>query len=186
MNRYLVFNKVTGNILFEGFGSPDNLDAAAFGPGVEARVTTGELPFDHYKYDEATDDFIEITPPTPEQVPATWRQIRDWRDSHEIAPVATSFGAFDADERSDARMAGSIELFDTLPTLDAQNRLTWKRADNSFIPLTKTELESVYAELKTNRAARGALLHVKAEIFRNMNPTPTPAQLSDIAFWLEE
>lgn len=122
----------------------------------------------------------------PDNQPASWVQIRDWRDSHEIAPVTTTFGTFDADERSDARMAGSIELFDTLPTLDAQNRLTWKRADNSLIALTKAELETVYAELKTNRAARGALLHVKAEFFRNMNPTPTPAQLSDIAFWLEE
>lgn len=115
--------------------------------------------------------------------PATWKQIRDWRDAHEIAPVDTTFGTFDCDERSDARMAGSIEQFANLPTLQA-GKLTWKRADNSLLALTKTELEQVYAEVKANRAARGAVLHVKAEQFRQMDPTPTPAQLSDLSFWL--
>jgi hypothetical protein len=44
----------------------------------------------------------------------------------------------------------------------------------------------VYAEVKTNRAARGAILHVKAEQFRQMSLAPTPAQLADLSFWLEE
>jgi hypothetical protein len=117
--------------------------------------------------------------------PATWAQIKHWRDTHETAPVDTTFGNFDCDERSDARMAGSIELFDSLPTLQ-EGKLTWKRADNTFIQLTKVELEQVYAEVKTNRAARGAILHVKAEQFRQMSPAPTPAQLADLSFWLEE
>lgn len=121
----------------------------------------------------------------PDHRPATWAQIRDQRDAHEIAPIPTTFGTFDCDPRSDARMAGSIELFDNLPTVQA-GKLTWKRADNSFIQLTKAELEQVYAEVKINRGARGAVLHVKAEQFRAMAPTPTPAQLSDLAFWLEE
>jgi hypothetical protein len=121
----------------------------------------------------------------PDHRPASWEQIKHWRDTHETAPVTTSFGVFDCDERSDARMAGSIELFDSLPTLQ-EGKLTWKRADNTFIQLTKVELEQVYAEVKTNRAARGAILHVKAEQFRQMSPAPTPAQLADLSFWLEE
>lgn len=121
----------------------------------------------------------------PDNRPANWEQIRRWRDTHETAPVQTAFGLFDCDERSDARMSGSIELFDHLPTVQA-GKLTWKRGDNSFIQLAKAELEQVYTEVKINRAARGAVLHVKAEQFRQMNPTPTPAQLSDLAFWLEE
>ncbi|MDP4546482.1 DUF4376 domain-containing protein [Marinobacter sp. MDS2] len=121
----------------------------------------------------------------PDNRPATWEQIKRWRDTHEIAPVATSFGVFDCDERSDARMAGSIEQFDNLPTLQ-EGKLTWKRADNTYVALTKAELEQVYAEVKTNRAARGAVLHVKAEQFWQTNPAPTPAQLSDLSFWLEE
>lgn len=119
----------------------------------------------------------------PDNRPATWEQIKQWRDTHEIAPVDTTFGTFDCDERSDARMSGSIELFDNLPTLQ-NDKLTWKRADNSFIALTKAELTQVYSEVKASRGARGALLHVKAEQFRQMNPTPTPAQLADLSFWL--
>jgi hypothetical protein len=121
----------------------------------------------------------------PDNRPATWAQIRERRDAHETAPIATAFGTFDCDPRSDARMAGSIELFDSLPTLQ-EGKLTWKRADNTFIQLTKAELEQVYAEVKTNRAARGAILHVKAEQFRQMSLAPTPAQLADLSFWLEE
>jgi hypothetical protein len=121
----------------------------------------------------------------PDNRPATWEQIKHWRDTHEIAPVDTAFGVFDCDERSDARMAGSIELFDNLPTLQA-GKLTWKRADNSYIALTKAELQQVYAEVKANRAARGAVLHVKAEQFRQMATPPTPARLADLSYWLGE
>ncbi|MBL3825169.1 MULTISPECIES: DUF4376 domain-containing protein [unclassified Marinobacter] len=121
----------------------------------------------------------------PDNRPATWTQIKHWRDTHETAPVDTSFGVFDMDERSDARMAGSIEQFDSLPTLQA-GKLTWKRADNSYVALTRAELQSVYSEAKLSRATRGAVLHVRAEQFKQMDPTPTPAQLSDLSFWLEE
>lgn len=120
----------------------------------------------------------------PDNRPATWEQIKHWRDTHETAPVTTSFGVFDCDERSDARMAGSIEVFDSLPTIQA-GKLAWKRADNSFTLLTKAELQQVYAEVKVQRGARAALLHVKAEQFRQMDPAPTPAQLSELSFWLE-
>lgn len=121
----------------------------------------------------------------PDHQPATWEQIKYWRDTHEIAPVATaSFGTFDCDERSDARMAGSIEQFANLPTLD-QGKLTWKRADNSYLAVTLGELQLIYAEVKKNRAKRGALLHVKAETFRFMATPPTVAQLADLSFWLE-
>lgn len=120
----------------------------------------------------------------PDNRPATWAQIKHWRDTHETAPVDTAFGNFDCDERSDARMAGSIEVFDSLPTVQA-GKLTWKRADNSFIPLTKAELQQVYAEVKVQRGARGALLHVKAEQFRHQDPRPTPSQLSRLSFWID-
>lgn len=120
----------------------------------------------------------------PDNRPATWEKVRDWRDWHEVAPVITSFGDFDADERSEARMAGSIEQFDNLPTLGQDGKLAWKRADNSFIALTKADLQTVYAELKANRAARGAVLHARAEEFRQMGPMPTAAQLADLSYWL--
>jgi len=119
----------------------------------------------------------------PDNWPATWIQIRDWREKHKRAPVDTSMGSFDADEAADQNFQGMVEQFDNLPTLQA-GKLTWKRADNSFIPLTKAELQQVYAEIKTARATRGALLHVQAEVFNQMPVKPTPAQLADLSFWL--
>ena len=119
----------------------------------------------------------------PDNRPATWAQIKLWRDTHEIAPVDTVSGTFDFDERSDARMSGSIEQFNNLPTLQA-GKLTWKRADNSYLPVTQTELQQIHSDLKAARASRGAVLHVKAEMFRQMATPPTPAQLADLSFWL--
>lgn len=116
--------------------------------------------------------------------PAVWNDVKYWRDVHETAPVTTAFGTFDCDERSDARMAGSIEQFDNLPTLDANGKLTWKLADNSYLPVTKAELEQIYAEVRTARASRGAVLHQKAELFMQMDPVPTPTQLAELSYWL--
>ena len=120
----------------------------------------------------------------PDNRPATWIQIRDWREKHKRAPVDTSLGSFDADDAADQNFQGMVDQFDNLPTLQA-GKLTWKRADNSFIPLTKAELQQVYAEIKTARATRGAVLHVSAELFQQMATPPTPAQLSNINFWIE-
>jgi len=94
-------------------------------------------------------------------------------------------GSFDVDDAADQNFRGMIGEFDNLPTLQA-GKLTWKRADNSFIPLTKTELQQVYAEIKTARATRGALLHVSAEMFQQMATPPTPAQLANLSFWLAQ
>lgn len=121
----------------------------------------------------------------PDHRPATWAQIKHWRDTHEVAPIDTSYGTFDCDPRSDARLAGSMEQFVHLPTLN-QGKLTWKRADNSYIELTQGDLQQLYTEVKRKRAERGALLHVKGEAFRHMATPPTPAQLADLSFWLED
>lgn len=184
--RYFVCNTLTGKVMFEGNGDYTLIDFSEFGPNVTARPVQVAHPFDHYTYDSEADDFVYVGPPDPNNEPADWPQIKHWRDSHEVAPIATSFGTFDCDPRSDARMEGAIDRFVLLPTLNAQGQLAWKRADNSFIWLSQADLTAVYEEVKTNRAARGALLHVKAETFRQMATPPTPAQLADLSFWLEE
>ena len=123
-------------------------------------------------------------PFNPDNRPATWDQIKHWRDVHEVAPVTTSFGPFDADERSEARMKGSIERFDSLPTLDVDNKLTWKLADNTYLKVTKADLTSIYNEVQELRAVRGALLHVKGEQFRSQPTPPTPNELKNLTFWI--
>jgi len=119
----------------------------------------------------------------PDNRPATWEQVKHWRDTHEQAPVETSLGAFDADDRSERRMSDAHNFFDEIPK-NAEGTITWKRADNTFIDLTGPQLLGVYVELMEKRAARAAVLHQKAEQFRQMGPKPTPAQLSKLAFWI--
>lgn len=120
----------------------------------------------------------------PDNRPATWEQIKYWRDTHETSPVATSLGEFDFGERSEARMSGSLGQFNNLPTLNAEGKLTWKLADNSYLAMTQADLQTVFDEAQTNRAVRGSILHVKAEQFKFMATPPTPAQLSSLSFWL--
>ena len=119
----------------------------------------------------------------PDNRPATWEQIRDLRDAHELSPVATTYGTFDADEKAEYRLTQAIAMFDSLPTLQ-NGKLGWKLADNTLLPLSLAELEDAYQQIKTNRAIRAALLHAKAEQFRVADPAPTPAQLKQLEFWL--
>lgn len=119
----------------------------------------------------------------PDHRPATWAQVKHWRDTHEIAPVSTTFGLFDCDERSEARLVQALEEFVHLTTV-MDGKLTWKRADNTPVALTQTELSQAYAEVKRGRAVRAAQLHAKAEAFRQMNPPPTVTQLKVLDFWL--
>jgi hypothetical protein len=119
----------------------------------------------------------------PDNRPATWAQIKHWRDTHETAPVTTSLGVFDCDERSDARMAQAIEAFNSLPTV-SNGLLSWKRADNTWVDLSLDDLQTAYREVKVARAYRAAWLHQKAEVFRQRDPAPTPAELSSIDYWL--
>lgn len=106
----------------------------------------------------------------PDNRPATWEQIKECRDAFEQTPLTTTYGTFDADEKSMKRMELALESFGSLPTLQA-GRLTWKLADNSLLPLTEMELQDVYSQIKTGIATRAALLHVQAEIFAASPPS---------------
>lgn len=120
----------------------------------------------------------------PDNRPATWTQIRDWREVHKVAPVSTTFGVIDADEMAENNMRGSLRQFSKLPTLDADGKLTWKRADNSFVLLSEADLTLLLEEMDEARTIRGAILHVKAEQFNMMDPKPLVKQIKDLSFWL--
>ena len=121
----------------------------------------------------------------PDNKPCEKREIKEWRDIHEVSPVNTSFGMFDADPKSDQRMDRSIRRWDDLQTLDENGKLHWKLADNSFLPMTKAELEQVYIEIDIARAARASILHYKAAVFEQQDPLPLLKEVKDIAFWLQ-
>jgi len=117
--------------------------------------------------------------------PASWEQIKQWRDTHELSPVTTTVGTFHADNLSvEQRMKGAIEQFDSLPTLNPDGTLTWKQPGQVYVSLTQAELQQAYNEIKLNGAVRSSLLHLKAAQFIQSSPVPTPSQLSNIDFWL--
>lgn len=119
----------------------------------------------------------------PDHRPAIWEQIRSIRDAHELSPVTTTYGTFDADEKAEYRLTQAIDTFGSLPTLQ-NGKLGWKLADNTLVQLSHSELSDVYQQLRNNRAIRAAVLHAKAEQFRVADPAPTPAQLKQLDFWL--
>jgi len=98
----------------------------------------------------------------PLNKPATWDEIKARRDVIEQLPISLVEGAFDADEISLKRMELALLEFANLPTLDAQSKLTWKLADNTLLPLTQVELQSVYDRVRTALAVRSATLHGSA------------------------
>ena len=121
----------------------------------------------------------------PDNRPAIWIQIKQWRDTHELAPVQTQYGIFDCDEKADKRLYEQLDLFDYLITLNSDGTLNWKLADNSWIALTKDQLAQVYHEIRVGRAKRAGLLHVKAAEFEAMKTKPLIKNLKIINYWLE-
>ena len=120
----------------------------------------------------------------PDNNPADWQQVREWRDIHEASPVDSQFGAFDCGPTADKRLYEQLDLFDYLTTLNADGTLSWKRADNTWISLTKAELATVYHEIRVNRAQRAGLLHLKAAEYEAMEIKPNVSELKSLSFWL--
>jgi len=120
----------------------------------------------------------------PDNKPATTSQIKAWRDKHESSPVEVTLGSFDCDPLSVLRMSDAIAQFDMIPTLNPDDTLNWILGDNSVLPMTKADLISTLAEVKTTRAVRSATLHAKAFLFKQQPIRPTPAQLANLSFWM--
>ena len=116
--------------------------------------------------------------------PVTHKDLKHWRNVHEVSPVSTNYGTFDADQTSDERMARSIRNWDVLNTLDAEGKLAWKMADNTYNPLTKAELQDAYDQIDAGRASRSSLLHLKAAIMGQQEYLPLLRDIKDINYWL--
>ena len=122
----------------------------------------------------------------PDNRPATIKQIKTWRDFHETAPVGTTYGLMDCDEKADKRLAEQVEFFDHLSAFNEDGTLSWKMGDNSWRPFTHTELADAYQQVRVNRAKRTGMLHLKAAEFESMDPRPTVNELKKLDRWLEQ
>lgn len=121
----------------------------------------------------------------PDNKPATWEQVKHWRDTHEVVPVVTSQGPFDCDARSDTRLSEQLDMFDYLDTLNPDGTLNWKRADNVWVPLSKQQLADLYQEIRIERAKRAGRLHKKAALFEQQTEMPLLRDIKSLDFWLK-
>jgi len=121
----------------------------------------------------------------PNNRPATWEQIKQWRDIHEVAPIETSYGVFDCDERADKRLQEQLDLFDHLTTLNPDGSLNWKLADNTWQSFNKEALADAYNQIRVKRAKRAGVLHAKAAEFEAMGVKPLVKELQVLNYWLK-
>lgn len=117
--------------------------------------------------------------------PATWDQVKYWRDTHEVAPIETSQGTFDCDDRSDKRLSEQMGMFDYLDTLNPDGTLSWKRADNTWVALSKQQLADLYLEIRIARAKRAGILHKKSALFEQQETFPLLRDIKSLDFWLK-
>jgi len=85
---------------------------------------------------------------------------------------------------ADKRLYEQLDLFDYLTTLNEDGTLSWKRADNTWVNLTKADLATLYHEIRVNRAKRAGLLHIKAAAYEAMETKPTVVDLKSLSYWL--
>lgn len=111
----------------------------------------------------------------------------------EISPVMVFGEPFDCDERSEIRMRDAIAYWDLRP-LElgvfeereiegvATKIVIWTRGDNSFVELTKDQLQAIFHEMLAVRAIRGAILFASLRRFKD-DPNTTLRDINDPANW---
>lgn len=115
-------------------------------------------------------------------LPAEWGEIKQLRNQKEQEPITvTGFGTFDIDALSLQRMQIALESFNDLPSVSG-GILQWKRADNTYIGLSNSDLQTVYAECKRLVAIRAATLFTRAEELFAQGKTRNDVQ--DSANWV--
>lgn len=115
----------------------------------------------------------------PLNTPATTAQIKAKRDEIEQSPVTTTFGTFDADDKSLARLKAALNYFAELPTVSGE--IEWTLADNTTVMLTETELGDVIEELGEAWAIRSATVHIAAQALPGTNVTV--GELDNLMLW---
>jgi len=120
----------------------------------------------------------------PHYQPGTWEDIKHYRELHTYRPIMTGHGVFDVNKESIERLEDAHENFDDLPAV-INGKLKWKRADNTWVKLSRTQIGSLLKTLRKERSVRRSYLMEKAEDFKNKTVIPTPDELSDINYWMK-
>lgn len=108
---------------------------------------------------------------------ATWADIKAKREELKRSPITTSIGTIDVDDVSFLNITTSISVFDAVANPQT-NVITWKMADNSFVNVTKADLQ----EVVTAVAIRANTLHTKAEEINAVGGYKIK-EINDLSVW---
>lgn len=101
----------------------------------------------------------------PDLKPATWEQIKYYRDTFELEPITLDDGrTFDYDDPAMKRMLRATNNWAALDK-EPDGTLGWKLHDNTITYVTLVELQTILTELDLKQAQRASKLHKQAEIF---------------------
>lgn len=115
----------------------------------------------------------------PLNAQATAAQIKAKRDELEQSPITTTFGVFDANEKSVARLEAALLYFSQMPLTNGE--IVWTKADNTTVSLDETEFGDLVAEISSAWALRSAIVHAKAQLL--VTQPITLGELDNLALW---
>lgn len=118
----------------------------------------------------------------PDLQPATWDEIKYYRDLFEVSPITLDDGReFDYDEKAMVRMERSVNHW-AAAQKETDGTLGWKLLDNSYTFATEAQLTAIKAELDNKLTERASILHVKAEVFKLTSATL--GTVKELSNWL--
>lgn len=125
-------------------------------------------------------EVVKIPAPSFDEVKANKiNQLKAERDRREVAPVQTSKGLFDYDDKSRDRLAIARQA---LMDNDSIPFLSWTTADNQRVTLSIAD----FAEINSMAAYRSNLLHVQYnELKKLVNACETVEEVEAIT-WAED
>lgn len=107
----------------------------------------------------------------PDLRPATWEEIKAYRDAFEISPITIDDErTFDYNEKAMERMSRTASNWASADK-EADGTLGWKMADNNYTFLTEMDLNAIISELDSKQVNRASKLHKQAEVFKLTNAT---------------
>lgn len=183
--KYFLYDENTGKIQHYG-ESPDNLTES---------FISGLLLIDAAGYNQNDVNHLqvingELVNAPPVELKATKHQIKTkWKELEE-SPIQVLGVTIDCDQLSELRLKNTIDNWYSLPdiegqmetALDGTRTIYWSMSEGK-VPLTLTELTSVYTAMLESRAVRAAVLFSNYQRIKSL-PSVTTSYVTDTSNWL--
>lgn len=182
--KYFLYDENSGKIQHYG-ESPDKL-TESFVPGLLLIDAGNYQQNDVSRLLVVSGGLVEVTPEEPRvshhQIKARWQEL-------EQAPIQVLGVTIDCDQLSELRLKNTIDNWYSLPdivgqmetALDGTRTIYWSMAEGK-VPLTLTELTSIYIAMLESRAIRAAVLFSNYQRIKSL-PSVTVSYVADANNW---